>query len=268
MRRSLSSITTVAVALTAAALPLAVATSPASARAKGDCPKHTGEFGRKGGSVLWPGPYAGKTVLFGCTAFYGEGPKNFRLGPWAKGSTWAFDGSTAAWVIKGAGGNADRVYVGDASAKYTWLPGLSPVVGKGAKADGKVSKIVVSGEVAAWVTTKGTVVAAARGHDEEPETEGAELAAAKPDPAVSPSTGLAQGLVSPLAFNGKRFVLGRFEAAAGKALAASLKIAVGQGEGDECGGVNPYTVTVAPIAGQRVGATWFTSWTSTSGVCS
>ncbi|MDO9352539.1 MAG: hypothetical protein Q7T55_02525 [Solirubrobacteraceae bacterium] len=266
MRLPLTLITTAAVALGVAA-PLAV-TGSASARAKGDCPKHTGEFGRKGGSVLWPGPYAGRTVLFGCTSFYGEGPKNYRLGPWAKGSKWAFDGSTAAWVIKGSGGKGDRIYVGDAAAKYTWLPGLAPVVGRGAKADGKVSRIVVTGDVAAWVTTKGTVAAAARSFEQDPETVGAELAAAKPDPAISPTTGLAQGLVSPPAFKGKRIVLGRFEAAAGKPLADSLKVVIGQGEGDECGGTNPYTVTAAPIAGQRVGATWFTSWTSTSGVCS
>jgi hypothetical protein len=48
-------------------------------------------------------------------------------------------------------------------------------------------------------------------------------------------------------------------------LAASLRVKELDGEGDECGGVNPYRITFRPGAGAaELGVLWDGYWTSTN----
>ncbi len=246
---------------------LVAAVGPAAARAAG-CPQHTGEFARTGGSVLWPGKVKGKNVLYGCTAFYDQRPKSFKLGPWNKASQASFDGQTVAWTVKKPGTREDAIWIADVSRGYVWMRGLRPTTGRGSSTDVKVSRLLATGEGAAWVTTRGTLVMAISSPQERPEPVGETTPAATPTPAVSPTTGAPQGLLVPLKPKGRRVVVGRWESVAGDDFADTLSLEVGQGEGDECGGVNPYDATVEPVDGQRVGASWWAYWSSTSDVCS
>lgn len=266
MRRTIAVFTTLAAVAAVTSGPLV---APASAIPQGyECPAHTGEFARTGASVLWPGKVKGKNVLYGCTAFYGEKPRSFRLGPWNKASKASFDGQTVVWTARKPGTKEDAVWVADASVGSTWLRGVRPTTGKGSSADVKVERLVAAGEVAAWVTTRGTLVMAVSSPQDDAQAIGASSPAATQTPATSPTTGAPQGLLSPLVAKGKRIVIGRWEALASPAFADSLEVLVGDGEGDECGGVNPYDVTVEPLAGgARVGAEISAYWGSSSEVC-
>ena len=89
----------------------------------------------------------------------------------------------------------------------------------------------------AWVTRSSEVVLALDLPEDEPEPVGALTGALEPDERL--------------------LLVGRFEQASPAARASSLRLTVGQGESDDCGGSDPYTVTVRPDpAAEPVGATW------------
>jgi hypothetical protein len=59
--------------------------------------------------------------------------------------------------------------------------------------------------------------------------------------------------------------VGSFPDVGAVALARSMQLTEENGDGDECGGVNPHTLTVKPDAsGALVGVRWLGGWTSTN----
>jgi hypothetical protein len=292
--RLLLSLATVAAAAGGAAT---LATGPADAKSK-KCAKHTTEVVRVGGSVLWTD--AKKTILYGCS-FYSDKPALRKLGPWTKQSKAAFTGSTVVWTVRTKaknGAKEDRIWISDASeANDTWVRGVRPTTGVGSASDVRVERLVAYGSGAAWVTSKGTLVMAVPSGREDPNT-----IPYTPEPGTTPTTPAATtpagttpasttpaattpaattpaattppptltGLALPFAPQGKRLVVGHWPDVDIADLADSLELTIGSnGDGDECGGVDPYQATVRPVAGQpRVGAEWFNDWSSASGVCS
>lgn len=222
--------------------------SPAAAKPLPSCAKKKGEIKRTSGGVLW----SVKGVLWGCTAFYGDPPETYRLGPWSKASRYAFDGGTVAWTVPKTGkhGTEDAVWTAKVTNGAVGLRGVRPTTGPGSSTDVRVARLVAKENATAWVTLRGTVVAAL-GADETPEAVGA-----------------SDGLATPFVQKGGRYVVGRWPDVAGTAFAKTLTIEVGDGEGDECGGTNPYSVTVRPVDGEPpVGLTAFVGWVSSSNAC-
>lgn len=257
---------------------LGIGASPAAAA--GTCKSKPGQLAKAPNAVLWA---KGKS-LFVCTAFYGDPPKSARIGPWGKGSTFAFSSGDVLWTVrKPATSTADaedRIYAADGPFG-TWLNGLRLTTGPASALDRRIKTLEISGGAAAWVTTKGTVMAAVAQPQVEPDLIGAGTPGAAapvvpgvtdvvPPPAASTLLPFPQGLSgAPTKLTGKRFLVGRWTALPNAALAASLSVKYGEGDGDECGGAGNYLITVQPVAGQpAVGVDWITGWTSTSLACS
>ncbi len=260
-----------------AAVPAASSAAPTS------CPKHKNELVRSAGGVLWTSNGKSKPGnLYVCTAYYGDPPVSKKIGPWTKQSRLAFNGSTVVWTVRkkdSAGDPIDAVYAAD-GPYGNWLNNVRPTVGPGNALDQRVSRLAVYGDAAAWVTTKGTVmlgVPSPNGAEAEPVGAGTPGAAAPVVPGVTdvPLTAdnllaYKQGLATaPLKPTGRRLLVGRWTALAGPVFADTLELKEGpDGDGDECGGVSSYKVTVQPVAGEaRVGATWWSDWSSTSLAC-
>jgi hypothetical protein len=259
---------------------LAVAAGAATAAAPAEaatCAHHAHELKRKAAGVLWTS--AGS--LYVCTAYYRDAPTSKKIGPWTKKSQYSFDGSSVAWTVQVKVDDdfiEDRVYVANGPFG-TWLKGVKPATGLAGVLDTNVQKIVVYGDVAGWVTKQGEVYFAVIDPDGEAGAAvgaGTPGAAAPVVPGVTDSPTLSaedlldykQGLFSGLKPTGRRMLVGRWTALDPKALASTLRLKYKDGDGDECGGVSTYELTVRPVAGQpRVGATWATGWSSTSSVC-
>lgn len=228
---------------------LAAAPAPASAASKRatDCPVTRGTlavsphgFGR-----VW---HQG-TSLYACTTVYGHRPRARRMGPWAPGTRVSFDGVDLAWtvpmVIDGRG--TDRVWAGNADSGKRWMLAQKPNPGGATKPsrEGRVQRIVAVDRSVAWVTKGGAVVGALE-----------EVAGTPAVVGPLPGAPVVQ----------KNLVLmGTWPAASAAALGATLKIAEEDGDGDECGGVNPYVMTVRPDpATPPAGVRWDGYWTSTN----
>jgi hypothetical protein len=232
------------VAATAAAAP-----SPASAAAKPkNCPAQKGTIkvdGYKIGRVWHRG-----TKLFACTTVYGHAPKSRYLGPWAPGTKVAFDGVNLGWTVRtvAEGRSTDRVWAGSADTGKRWMLAQKPNPGGATKAarEVRVQRIVVADRGLAWVTQGGDVVGAL----ESPASDPAPVGTFTTPPSVLQ----------------KRLVLiGSWPAVPAATLAATLKIVEEPGEGDECGGGNPYLITVRPDAAKpAIGVRWDGYWTSTN----
>lgn len=256
--------------LAAAALTAALAVLPAApAAAASTCKKHSTEFARKSGGTLWLSP--DRKLLYGCAPRYEAPALDIKLGPWSPKSKYAFDGASAVWSVRS--GPADKVWAADATktSSPAWLKGVTPVAGPGSKTDAAVQGLAVLGDAAAWVTTKSTVTFAVTNPDDlEPTLIGAGTPGATATPATSPTTGLPQGLVAdPPKPKGTRVLVGRWESIDAAVLAKSLKVTQGSGgDGDDCGGVNEWKATVAPVAGaDPVGIDWYSRYSSVSGQC-
>ncbi|MEH3053004.1 MAG: hypothetical protein PGN13_03215 [Patulibacter minatonensis] len=248
-----------------AAAPLALA--PAAAHAKAPtCTRQANEIVRKSGSVL----FRKSSSLFSCTAGYGDPVRIHRLGPWSKGfSKVSFDGSSAVWTAAGPafeGVPAARIWAANAAAGKTWIKGLKPVPGQQLDdTDNTVTKLKAYGQAAAWITAGGAVVA---GSEEPAGTDPDPIGTGTPAFAPAPIMGVPQGVSSPLKAAGHRALLGRWTGISVAELGKSLRIAAGEGDGDECGGGGDWRITVTPIADQpEVGASWYSGWTSTSDAC-
>jgi hypothetical protein len=221
--------------LLAACAFAAVLAGPAQARKSYDCPKRAGTLAVKPLGRVWH--QAGS--VYACTTVYGRAPKLRRLGPWKAGTRVAFDGVNVVWTVPLArdGVRSDRAWAASAEDGRRWLSGrrLLPA------GEARVRRVLGTDQGAAWVTTDGVVVLALRWPQSDPEAVGALPAAPQAD----------RGLV----------VVGPFAAADHAALAASATLEELEGDGDECGGVNPYKLTVQPDPGaDRVGVTWWGGW--------
>jgi hypothetical protein len=221
------------IALAAAALALAGA-APASAKSD-DCPARKGTLVKKPLGRVWHKGHS----LFGCTVVFDTKPRARRLGPWAPQTRVDFDGVEVAWTtpLVRNGVRSDRVWNASVQSGTRWASGARLVPGR----EARIQRIMVADQGAAWVTRTGDVVLFVRLPNSDPVAVG--------------------GLPGPLAPDKSFLLVGTFTSIAPKTLAATAKLAEGQGDGDECGGTNPYTLTVQPDpSAAPVGATWSGDW--------
>jgi hypothetical protein len=232
--------------LLAAVGVLLVAAAPAGAASK-SCPAKAGTLAKDphGFGRVW---HKGAS-LYACTTVYGHRPRARRMGPYKPGTKVAFDGVNLAWTVPltRAGVRSDRAWAGSADTGKRWLDGKRLVAASGdqPEREARVQRIVVEDRGAAWVTRTGEVTLALQFPETEPKAIGT--------------------LPAPLKADGKRLLVGGFGAAAATQLASSLKLAEGDGDGDECGGTNPYTLTFQSTpGGPMLGAEWWGGWVSTN----
>jgi len=222
-----------AIALAAAALALAGA-APASAKSD-DCPARKGTLVKKPLGRVWHKGHS----LFGCTVVFDTKPRARRLGPWAPQTRVDFDGVEVAWTMPLVrnGVRSDRAWNASVQSGTRWASGARLVPGR----EARIQRIMVADQGAAWVTRTGDVVLFVRLPNSDPVAVG--------------------GLPGPLVPDKSFLLVGTFTSIAPKALAATAKLAEGEGDGDECGGTNPYTLTVQPDpSAPPVGATWSGDW--------
>jgi hypothetical protein len=260
-----------AIGAVAAASLLALPVAPARAK-HFVCPTHVTEITRSGAGALYT-DRSGHT-LWRCEASEEQRPTNTKLGPWTKQSMAYFDGNDVVWTVRitgTTGHREDAMWAAD-DEHGTWMRGLRPVVGTGAKTDVHIERLGQLGSVAAWVTTRGTVVVAVPRPGLDPETVGEDTpgATAPAGTTVSPTSGAPLGLVTALRPRGGRLVIGRWEGLSAGALADSLDLREtgSDDSGDQCSGQIGFQVTVQPVADQPpVGAQWFTQWQEHGGIC-
>jgi hypothetical protein len=222
-----------------AALALAGA-APASAKSD-DCPARKGTLVKKPLGRVWHKGHS----LFGCTVVFDTRPRARRLGPWAPQTRVDFDGVEVAWTVPLVrnGDRSDRAWVASVQSGTRWALGgrLVPKTPMAPAREARIQRIIVQDQGAAWITRSGDVVLFVRLPNSDPAPVGT-----PPGPLVPDKSSL---------------LIGTFPAIAPKALAATAKLVEGQGEGDECGGSNPYTLTVQPDpSAPPVGATWSGDW--------
>jgi hypothetical protein len=222
-----------AIALAAAALALAGA-APASAKSDA-CPARKGTLVKKPLGRVWHKGHS----LYGCTVVFDTKPRARRLGPWAPQTRVDFDGVEVAWTMPLVrnGVRSDRVWNASVQSGTRWALGARLVPGR----EARIQRIMVADQGAAWVTRTGDVVLFVRLPNSDPVAVG--------------------GLPGPLVPDKSFLLVGTFTSIAPKTLAGTAKLAEGQGDGDECGGTNPYTLTVQPDpSAPPVGATWSGDW--------
>lgn len=239
---------TLLLAAAAAAVTLTGATLPAAASARSHtCAPKTGTpaiDAHKTGRVWHQG-----TSLYACTTVYDHVPKAKRMGPWAAGTKVAFDGVNLAWTVpmKIEGRGTDRVWAANVDSGRRWMLAQKPNPGGATKParEGRVQRLVVTDQAVAWVTKGGAVVGAFVEPADDPSPVG---------PLPSPPV-VQQNLT----------LVGSFGDADPVALGKSLKLAEMSGDGDECGGVNEYVLTVRPDAAPAsVGIQQSGYWQSTN----
>ncbi len=216
---------------------------PSTAQAKGDCPARKGTLAKNALGRVWHQ----RASVYGCTTVYGHAPRARRMGPYKPGTKVAFDGVRVAFTVPLVrdGVRSDRVYAGDVDDGDRWLLGrvLVPKSATGPEREARIQRLAVHGLSAGWVTTTGEVVMAVRSSDGEPDPIGT--------------------LPGPLKGDRDLVLVGRFPDAGAPALAQSMQLKEGQGEGDECGGSIPYSLTVKPDpSAGRIGASWFGQYTN------
>jgi hypothetical protein len=225
------------------ALAVLLAGSPADASAarSRDCPAKRGTIKVTGSGRVWHQGHG----LYGCTVVYGRPPHTQRLGPWAPGAKVSWDGVSAAWTVplRRGGVRSDRAWAASAEDGTRWLVGtrLLPRAADAPAREARVQSIRLRDESAAWVTQDGAVVLALRSPEDVPTAVGT------PPGGLTPDHGL--------------LLLGRWTGVPAAQLATSLSLTEGDGDGDECGGSNPYTLTVQPdAASPATGVTWWGGW--------
>jgi hypothetical protein len=232
-----------------AVVGLVASAAPAVASASGRCPARTGELAHVGNGFgrVW---HRGST-LYACTTVYGHRPKAKYVGTWTPTTKVAFDGVNLAWSVRRrtATRSLDRVYATNVDSATRWMSGqqANPGAPGATDRDRRVQRIVVTDQSVAWVTQSGDVVAALRAPAGPPEPIGT--------------------FPGPLTVLGQRLLpLGTYTDVPAAVLAATLSVKELPGEGDECGGGNPYRITFRPGgAGTAVlGARWDGYWTSTN----
>ncbi len=191
-----------------------------------DCPPRKGTLVKKPLGRVWHKGHS----LFGCTVVFDTKPRARRLGPWAPQTRVDFDGVEAAWTtpLVRNGVRSDRAWNASVQSGTRWALGarLVPRTPTAPAREARIQRIIVQDQGAAWVTRTGDVVLFVRLPNSDPVAVG--------------------GLPGPLVPDKRALLVGTFTGIAPKALAATAKLAEGQGDGDECGGTNPYTLTVQP----------------------
>jgi hypothetical protein len=225
---------------TAAATFLAVA--PAGAAS--NCPAKKGTLAKNSYGRVW---HSG-TSLYACTTVYGHRPRARRMGPYKPGTKVSFDGVNLAWTtpLTRDGVRSDRAWAGSADNGHRWMDGkrLIPASGDQPEREARILKLIARDRGAAWVTQDGDVTLALQFPETNPEAIGT--------------------LPAPLKADDKRLLVGSFGAATAAQLAATLKLTEGDGDGDECGGTNPYELTFQATPGTTIGVRWWGSWISTN----
>ncbi len=222
----------------------AVPGAPAIARdASDDCPRQRGTIATAPLGRVW---HRG-TTLYGCTAVYGHRPRTKRLGSWSPTTRVSFDGVNVAWTVRCTVGErrVDRIWAANIDSGVRWLKGapLIPRAGAPKAREERAQLVQLRDQGVAWVTQAGDVVFALRSPESSPE----------------PIGGAAPKL------SGQYVLLGSFTALPARDLAATLTLKELPGDGDECGAVNPYELTVQPDANQpALGVRWDGYWSSTN----
>jgi hypothetical protein len=212
------------------------------------CPAHSGALANDGhgfGRVWHQG-----SSLYACTTVYGHRPRAKRMGPWTPFTKVAFDGVNLAWTVRmHVGGKAtDRVWAANVDSRSRWMLGQKPNPAGATLAarETLLQRLVVVDQSVTWVTRTKDVVAVMR------------------DPAGDPAP-IGTWPTPPAILQKKLLPLGTYPGASAAGLAASLKVKEEDGDGDECGGVNPYRITFRPAAAAaELGVLWDGDWTSTN----
>ena len=228
-------------ALPAIVCALALGAAPQDAQAARDCPKRADTIAVRPLGRVWHA--AGS--LYACTTVYAKPPHRRRLGPWKRGAKVAFDGVNVVWTtpLVRNGVRSDRGWAGSAETGQRWLSGarLIPATAGAEPGEARVQRVLGTDRGGGWVTQTGAVVLALSSPESDPEAVGT--------------------LPAPLRADHHLVLVGTWADAAPDALAASARLEELDGDGDECGGVNPYKLTVQPDpAGARIGATWSGGW--------
>src|SRR3954451_14454334 len=218
--------TALATLVLAALAALAHGAGAAQARAPRDCPKRADTIAVRPLGRVWH--QAGG--LWACTTVYGRAPRLRRLGPYKRGTHVAFDGVHVVWTVPLVrdGRRSDRAWAASAEDGTRWLSGrrLLPASAVGPAGEARLQRLLGADAGAAWVTTGGAVVLALQAPQSDPQAVGTLPAAPQDD----------HGLV----------LAGTWATADPAALAATAALEILEGAGDECGGGNPYKLTVAP----------------------
>ncbi len=235
--------TLAATALALAALAVAV---PSGAMARSHhCPKHHGQLAVNSFGNVW---HDSKSLL-GCTTVYDHPPRARRLGPWTPGTKVAWDGVNALWTVRhsSAGVTTDRMWAANADNGKRWLSGTKLVPGApGAPfTDGQAQHIMLADQSAAWLTKAGQVVMALH------------------EPADTP-TPIGTLVSSPLVAVKQLLLVGTYPTSLVAGIASTMKLEELDGDGDECGGENPYRLTFNGDVGVLSGAEWGGYWESTN----
>ena len=228
-------------ALAVAPIPAA----PASAASSQDCAPTKGTIAKRALGRVW---HRGAS-LYGCTTVYSHRPRAKRLGPFPAGVSYvAFDGVNVAWTVRRTVGyrRVDRIWVANIDSGQRWLKGapLVPRTESTPRREERAQLIALRDQGVAWVTQAGDVVLALRSPQDDPEPIGAAGA---------------------LKASGQYVLLGSWTTPSAGKLAATLSLKELPGDGDECGAVNPYELTVQPDAGQPpIGVRRSGYWQSTN----
>jgi hypothetical protein len=230
--------------LTATALALAAlaAAAPGGAMARSHtCRHHHGTLAANSYGNVW---HDSKSLL-ACTTVYDHRPGARRLGPWKPGTKVAWDGVNAVWTVRHAAG--DRMWAANADNGKRWLSGTKLVPGAPGEpfTDGRAQQVFLKDQSAAWVTTAGQVVMAMHEPSQDPTAIGT--------------------LPAPLSAVKQLLLVGSYPASSAATIASNLTVEELDGDGDECGGENPYRLTYsADGSATRVGALWGGYWESTN----
>ncbi|HEX6389995.1 MAG TPA: hypothetical protein VFZ89_11120, partial [Solirubrobacteraceae bacterium] len=217
----------------------------APAGAAQSCPAKNGTLAKNSFGRVW---HKGAS-LYACTTVYGHRPRARRMGPYKPQTRVAFDGVNVAWTtpLTRDGVRSDRAWAGSADTGRRWMDGkrLIPASGDQPEREARIKRILVEDRGVAWLTRTGDVTMALQFPETDPQAIGTLPAPLKPD--------------------GQRLLVGSFGETAVAQIAATLKLTEGDGEGDECGGVNPYRLTFQASGGGPVlGAEWWGGWVSTN----
>ncbi len=223
----------------------AVLAVPSGASAAQTCPSKPNTLAKDSTGRVW---HKGAS-LYACTTVYGHKPRTFRMGPYTQWTKVAFDGVNVAWstVITRNGVRSDRVWAGSADTGKRWMEGkrLLAATGDLPEREARMKRVVLADRAVAWVTKAGDVGMALQFPEDAPKKLGA--LPGTPTPA------------------GQRLLVGSFGTAAAATIAREFELEQKPGDGDECGGSNPYTLTFrtephAPL----VGVEWQGGWVSTN----